>query len=106
SDCNTGILNTDDDCWNHGTSSASELSANGNLGDVSRGVTAIAVDSFKVYSCAGLDTAAAVRGFQAAVAVLDRVIVAEIQDTGGENGSIAAAADAAFNAGAVVIAAN
>lgn len=107
SDCNTGTdLNTDDNFWNHGTSSASELTANGNLGDANRGVTGIYIDSFKVYSTAGLDTSAAVRGFQNAIPALDRVIVAEIQDTGGENGSIAAAADAAFNAGAVVVAAN
>jgi hypothetical protein len=106
SDCNTGALNTDDDCWNHGTSSMSELTANTNLGDANRGITGISVDSFKVYTCSGLSAAASVRGFQAAVAALDRVIVAEIQDTGGENGSIASAADAAFSAGAVVVAAN
>jgi serine protease AprX len=107
SDCNTGTdINTDDNFWNHGTSSASELTANSNLGDANRGVTAIYIDSFKIYSTAGLDTGAAVRGFQNAIPALDRVIVAEIQDTGGENGSIATAADAAFNAGAVVVAAN
>ena len=107
SDCNTGTdLNPDDNFWNHGTSSASELTANSNLGDANRGVTGIYIDSFKVYSTGGLDAGAAVRGFQNAIPALDRVIVAEIQDTGGENGSIATAADAAFNAGAVVVAAN
>ena len=106
SDCNTGSINTDDNCWNHGTSSMSELTANANLGNANRGVTGVYVDSFKVYSCAGLDRAAAVRGFQAAIPALDRVIVAEIQDTSDQNGAIAAAADAAYNAGAVVVAAN
>jgi serine protease AprX len=107
SDCNTGVgLNTDDDFWNHGTSSASELTANGNLGDANRGVTGIFIDSWKVYTSAGLDTAASVRGFQAAIPALDRVIVAEIQAASDENSSISAAADAAYNAGAVVVAAN
>jgi len=106
-DCNTGsALNTDDDSWNHGTSSASELTANTNLGNANRGVTGIFIDSFKIYTSAGLDTAAAVRGFQAAIPALDRVIVAEIQNTADENSSISAAADAAFDAGAVVVAAN
>lgn len=104
--CFTGAgLNPSDDFWNHGTSTASELTANGNLGDANRGVTAITVDSWKIYSSAGLVTAAAVRGFQSAVALLDQVIVAEIQDTGGDTGAIAMAADQAFDAGAVVVAA-
>lgn len=104
--CTTGAgLDPSDNFWNHGTSSASELTANANLGNNNRGVTAITVDSWKIYNNFGLVTAAAVRGFQAAVAVGDRVIVAEIQDTGGETGAIATAADAAFDAGAVVVAA-
>lgn len=98
-------LNPADDFWNHGTSTASELTANSNLGDANRGVTAITVDSWKIYNSAGLVTAAAVRGFQASVALLDRVIVAEIQDTGGDTGAISTAADQAFDAGAVVVAA-
>lgn len=114
--CNTGTgLNPNDDCWNHGTSSAAIITGNGNLGGPFRGVTAITLDSFKVYpsttdaagACNGfLDAAAAVRGFQAAVAVLDRVIVAEMQGSGDERSAISVAADQAFNAGAVVIAAN
>ena len=46
------------------------------------------------------------RGFQTAVAVLDRVIVAEMQGNGDDLSAISAAADNAFDAGAVVIAAN
>jgi hypothetical protein len=113
--CNTGTLNPNDDCWNHGTSSAAIITGNARGGDAFRGVTGITVDSFKVYPstfdsaglCNGnLSVVAAVRGFQRAVAVLDRVIVAEMQAGGSDNGTISAAADAAFDAGAVVIAAN
>lgn len=115
-DCNTGSsLNPVDDCWNHGTSSAAIIAGNNCLGDAFRGVAGITLDSFKVYpsttsstgACTGgLDQAAAVRGFQASVAALDRVIVAEMQGTGGTTSAIAVAANAAFDAGAVVIAAN
>lgn len=115
-DCNTGgSLNPNDDCWNHGTSSAAIITANANQGDAFRGVTAITLDSFKVYPTSfdaqnqctgGLSGAAAVRGFQTAVAVLDRVIVAEMQGGGSDTSAISVAADAAFDAGAVVIAAN
>jgi subtilisin family serine protease len=51
---------------------------------------------------------AAVHAFQAAVAnpVLDKVIVAEIEEGGAEHGPISLAANAAFDAGAVVVAAN
>jgi serine protease AprX len=114
-DCNTGTgLNPNDDCWNHGTSSAAIITGNANQGGAFRGVTGITLDSFKVYpttfsggTCTGgLDGAAAVRGFQAAVAVLDRVIVAEMQGNGDDLSSISTAADNAFDAGAVIIAAN
>lgn len=114
--CATGAnLNPNDDCWNHGTSTGAIITGNNNLGDKFRGVTAITLDSFKVYPTSfapqggcngGLSTTAAVNGFQTAVSVLDRVIVAEMQDTGGASGAISVAADNAFDAGAVVIAAN
>jgi serine protease AprX len=116
-DCMAGG-NPDDDCWNHGTSTAAILTGNNQIGEPYRGVTKITVDSFKIYPsvfnkkyplcdsvASGLDTAAAVRGFQAAVAVLDQVIVAQIQQEG-ENGAVAQAANAAFDAGTVVVAAN
>lgn len=115
-DCNTGrSLNPNDDCWDHGTATAGILSGNARRGADFRGVTEIRLDSFKVYPTAfnsagacsgGLDDAAAVRGFENAVAGLDRVIVAEMQGGGNQFGAISAAADAAFNAGSVVIAAN
>ena len=107
--CNTGTsLNPNDDCWDHGTSSAAIITANARQGNAFRGVTGITLDSFKVYpaGCGGLSATAAVNGFQRAVNVLDRVIVAEMQAGGTETSSISAAADSAYDAGAVVIAAN
>lgn len=88
-DCNTNAScsggNPQDDCWNHGTSTGAIISGNSNLGSAFRGVTDITLDSFKVYpgGCGGLSSTAAVRGFQRALAVLDRVIVAEMQGGGG-----------------------
>lgn len=115
-DCNTGTsLNPTDDCWNHGTSSAAIISANNRQGNAFRGVTGITLDSWKVYPTSfdssgncngGLNTTASVRGFENAVRVLDRVIVAEMQGSGNAQSSISRAADNAFDAGAVVIAAN
>jgi len=109
-DCNTNAScsggNPQDDCWNHGTSTAAIISGNGNLGNAFRGVTGITLDSFKVYTCSGLSSTATVRGFQRALAVLDRVIVAETQGGGGATSAVSAAADAAFDAGAVVVGAN
>jgi serine protease AprX len=100
--------NPDDDCWNHGTATAAILTGNNNLGPRLRGITGMVVDSLKVYPsrCGFLDAAAAVRGFQRAVQILDRVIVAEMQPRGTEFSAISTAADAAFDAGAVVVAAN
>lgn len=97
-----------DDCWNHGTSSAGIITGNANLGNAHRGVTAITLDSWKVYpaGCGGLSTASVVRGFQDGLAVFDRVFVAEMQPVESVTGTIATAADNAFDAGALVIAAN
>ena len=115
-DCNTGNnLNPNDDCWNHGTSSAAIITANARQGNAFRGVTGITLDSWKVYptstaaggGCNGfLNSTAAVRGFENAVRVLDRVIVAEMQGSGNDRDAISVAADNAFDAGAVIIAAN
>lgn len=112
--CMTGTINTNDDCWNHGTSSAGIITGNSRQGFAFRGVTAISLDSWKVYpstfsagSCTGfLSTTASVRAFQRAVQVLDRVIVAEMQGSGDHRSSISVAANSAFDAGSVVIAAN
>ena len=95
SNCNSGAgLNPNDDCWNHGTSRGAIIVANNTRGNAFRGVTGITLDSFKVFGTSfdattglcngGLTTAAGVRGFQAAVVVLDRIIVAEMQNTGSD----------------------
>lgn len=111
-DCTNGVCNNvpdvTDDCWNHGTSTAAIISGNNNLGNLYRGVTGITLDSFKVYpgGCGGLNGTATVKAFEKAIAILDRVIVAEMQGGGGMNSSISTAADNAFDAGAVIIAAN
>ncbi len=111
-DCTDGVCNNvpdiTDDCWNHGTSTAAIISGNNNLGNLYRGVTGITLDSFKVYpaGCGGLSGTATVKAFEKAIAILDRVIVAEMQGGGGMNSSISTAADNAFDAGAVIIAAN
>jgi serine protease AprX len=105
---NTGApgFNTDDNCWNHGTSTASIVTGNSNQGNNFRGITAITLDSWKIYTCGGLDSAAAVRGFQAGLNAFDRVFIGELQANESESGSIATAADNAFDAGAVIISAN
>lgn len=72
-------------------------------------MTSIVLDSFLVYALVpqcGLSDVAAIRGFQAALGQLAKVIVAEMRGFGDESSALATAADAAFDAGAVVIAAN
>src|SRR5206468_12144967 len=71
-----------------------------------RGVTGITLDTWRVYSCVGLNSAATVRGFENGLLEWDRVFVAEVQAIESESGTIATAADNAFDAGAVVISAN
>lgn len=111
-DCTDGTCDgspdPSDDCWNHGTSTAAIISGNNNLGNDYRGITGITLDSFKVYpaGCGGLSGTATVKAFEKAVAVLDRVIVAEMQGGGSDTSAISNAADGAFDAGAVIIAAN
>ena len=113
--CSGGAgFNPNDDCWDHGTSSAAIIMGNSRQGARFRGVTEVTTDSLKVYpstfsgtNCTGsLNTTAVVRGFQEAVAILDRVIVAEMQGTGNQFSTISVAANNAFDAGAVIIAAN
>lgn len=104
-DCNTGVLHPGDD-WNHGTPSAAILAANIAKGNKFRGVTAAQVNSFKIYTPKTIDVDAAKRGFEAAVKLGNKVVVAEIQGFGSDFSGIAADADNAFGTGAVVIAAN
>jgi hypothetical protein len=97
-----------DDCWNHGTSTAAIITGNSDLGNAYRGVTAGWLDSWKVYpeNCGGLSTTAVLRGYDQAVYWGDKVIVAEMQSGQGPTGSIASAADDAYDAGSLTIAAN
>ncbi len=104
--CNTGTLTTTD-IWPHGTSSAAIISAGTGGGAPFRGVTDVTLDSFRIYATTGLNLDAVVRGFQRAIAVGDRVIVGEIQlPSTNAFDTLAVAADAAFDSGAVVVAAN
>ena len=98
----------DMDTYGHGTSSAAILAGNSNLGDGLRGVTQAELDCFTIYgSDALVRVNAAVKGFEYAVARLNQVIVAEMQDnTATDIADVSAAADHAYLAGAVVIAAN
>jgi hypothetical protein len=107
SNCSVGSnLDPSDNFWNHGTSTASALSGLTLTNANNQGLTKVLVDSFKVYNNAGLVSAAAVRGFQATVAGGDYVVVAEMQSGETETGAIATAADACYDAGKIVIAAN
>ncbi|CAH1081526.1 S8 family serine peptidase [Candidatus Nitrotoga sp. 1052] len=92
--------------WNHGTSSAGLLTGNNRLGNQYRGVTAINLDSWQIYTSGGLNTAAAVRGIQAGIAAFDKVLVGEIQASESETGTIATAADNAYDAGIIFVSAN
>jgi len=107
-------INVTDDCWDHGTRTASIIVGTGSMGNGYRGVTSFPyIYGYKVYSqngtgatCgtgSGLVTSAAQRAFQAAVTVGAKVIVAEIQDY--QNSVLGASANNAYNAGVAVIAA-
>jgi hypothetical protein len=102
----TGGGDPGDQC-NHGTASAGLITGNAALGGNWRGVSAISVDSFDIYGndclVGGADT---VEGFETAVSWLDKVIVAEIQLNASDTSASSTAADAAFDAGSVVVAAN
>jgi serine protease AprX len=102
----TSKQDPDDSYWNHGTSTAAIISGNDTLGGEFRGVTDVSLDSFKVYPDGTLSGKATLRAFEAGLTVFDRVLVAEMQSGGSPTGAISAAADNAYDAGAVVIAAN
>ena len=110
-DCTDGICDDNpdvNDCCDHGTRTASIITGNNRLGNAFRGVTGITLDSFKVYPSnrGRLNYTATIEAFQRAVAILDRVIVAEMQSGENDTGSISEAADKAYDSGAVIIAAN
>ncbi|WP_373530203.1 S8 family serine peptidase [Nostoc sp.] len=95
-----------DTFWNHGTSTAAILSGNNRLGNAYRGVTGVLVDSWQIYTNAGLNSAAAIRAIQCGVAAYDKVLVGEIQASESETGAIATAADNAYDAGIIFVSAN
>lgn len=98
--------NASDTC-DHGTSSASIITGNNNLGVQYRGVTKVEVDSYRVYGDGCLsNTDGILRGFDRAVYWGAKVIVAEVQHGGTHTDSVADAADDAFASGSLVIAAN
>lgn len=92
--------------WNHGTRSAGLLTGNTANGNAFRGVTEIRTDSWQIYTAGGLNTTATVRGIQAAVRAFDKVLVGEIQANEADNGTIATAADNAYDAGIIFVSAN
>lgn len=108
SDTSNPNYNTDDDCWNHGTRTAAVIVGNGNLGAAYRGATRAYIDSWKVYpnSCGGLDLTAVLRAYARGVAVGDKIMIAEMQAQLGSSSSVSAAANDAFDAGTVTVAAN
>lgn len=95
-----------DFAWNHGTRSAGLLTGNVQNGNAFRGVSEIRTDSWQIYTAAGLNTAATVRGIQAAVRAFDKVLVGEIQASESDSGTIATAADNAYDAGIIFVSAN
>ena len=105
---NTAAPNYDptDFAWNHGTSSAGLLTGNNRLGNAFRGVTEIRTDSWQIYTAGGLNSAATVRGIQAGISAFDKVLVGEIQANESQTGTIATAADNAYDAGIIFVSAN
>ena len=113
----------------HGTQTGAVLTANANQGQSYRGVTRVLLDTYRVFQCRvvdekvffpDLDYGAAVRGFQAAVANLSKIIVAPLAGAAyrclderctrlryapERHGVLIRAADRAFEAGVAVIAA-
>jgi serine protease AprX len=104
--------NSADVTTGHGTASAAIVGANNPDSYFApwRGVTAAKLDVFRVYRSNGADgelvVSAAIRGFETATSLLDRVIVAEMQEYSTAAAAIPAAAEGAFRAGATIIAAN
>lgn len=105
-DPNNGSWNPDDNCWDHGTASIAIITGHSPQTDNYVGVTRAKVDSWKVYDCQGLVTAAVLRGFESGVYYGDAVILAEMQPISSPTSSISKAADDAFDAGTSVIATN
>jgi len=112
-DCDTGDALIPEDIFGHGTATAAILVGNSSMGPDFRGVTNAVLDSFRVYRISDdtglceVDLDAARRAFEFVIAdVADHLIVAEIQDSFDDLGSLALLADQAFRQGYIVVAAN
>lgn len=92
------VLNPGDSA-NHGTGTAGIMGGSGALGFNHRGVSGILMDSFRVSNGLTVNNTAAVRGYQAALAGQDNVI-----NLSGQCSGCNPAANAAFDAGAIVVA--
>ena len=102
--CTTGTGLQPFDTDGHGTASASILSGNNDLGNPSRGVTQITVDSWK--ACEGVCWSdAGMRAMLSAVTSGDSVIMVNMQATEADSSNLSRTADSAFDMGAVVVAA-
>ena len=96
-----------DTYWNHGTSTGAIISGNENLGDPSRGITYLSIDSWKIYpGNMGLDINATIKAFNASILNGDGILVAEMQPLLTPASSLAVASNDAYDSGSAVIAAN
>ena len=96
-----------DTYWNHGTSTGAIISGNENLGDPSRGITYVNIDSWKIYpGNMGLDINATIKAFNASILNGDGILVAEMQPILTPASNLAVASNDAYDAGSAVIAAN
>ena len=94
------------DTFNHGTSVLAIIGGSNALGNNFRGISAIHMDSLKVTVDSGAILFAGVgRAYQRAAAIGDMITNASFDSGTDENSFVAQAADGAFNAGLVVIAA-
>lgn len=100
-----GLCECDQINEGHGTSTAAILVGNSSQTAAYEGMTRASMDCFNVYDSDGtLNPTAAVDGLQYAIARGNSVIIAEMDEE--TIGDIAEAADNAYTAGAVVVAAN
>lgn len=96
-----------DTYWNHGTSTGAIISGNQNLGDASRGISYLNIDSWKIYpGSGGLNVDSAIKAFNASILSGDGILVAEMQPSLSPASNLALAANDAFDSGSAVIAAN
>lgn len=96
--CSHGSNWNPTDTCDHGTSSASELTATSNGGDANRGITPIWVDSWKMSNdYCGTSVTAIVRAYQAASWYGDGFLVVEAQDPSSPTGMVSAATDNVYD---------